>query len=79
MYELMNNVELPTITRKSQGSKYPFEMCGVNQAFFVPVGDCKPTSLTNYASKFAKKLGAKFAVRVAEKDGIEGTYIKRIA
>lgn len=39
MFKIKSNVPTPQAQRKGRGSKYPFDVMGVGDSFFVPLGE----------------------------------------
>jgi hypothetical protein len=56
--------------------KYPFDKLDVGHSFFVPNKDT--SQMSALCKRAAKRLGARFATAMAEKDGVSGTRVWRM-
>ncbi|RJP45470.1 hypothetical protein C4587_00815 [Candidatus Parcubacteria bacterium] len=76
--EIETGIPVPSL-RGRQAPQYPFSQLEIGQSFFVT--GIKPGTLRARASVYAKENGAgkKFKVSAAEKDGIAGLRVWRIA
>lgn len=76
--QIETGVPVPVSSRAS-GAKYPFGQLSVGQSFFVP--GVKRPAFSSRAHNFAKKQSPqwKFKVSAAEKDGVAGMRVWRIA
>ena len=70
-------IGVPTPNNVRQYRKYPWKEMQIGQSFFVP-GDIAKTKNT-LASSATRYKPTKFVLRAAEKDGLTGIRVWRIA
>lgn len=77
-YEIEEGVVMPRAMRGNITTKYPWKEMLVDQSFFVPQTATKNiyASIVHANKRYAPR---KYAGRAAEKDGIRGTRIWRVA
>lgn len=76
MFEIRNDIPIPSQKRKERTQPYPFGEMNVGDSFFAPF---KKGSIQSYARIFAKQNNVKFrVVEMADENGVAGSRCWRI-